>query len=98
MEHKLRVLVRLDVDPSSAVLEVSGCLTADTWQTLEPLKASSLVHGQRITLDLGTAQHVEAAAVSLLQKSDAVAAHNVRIICPGTLPACPRPGGKESKP
>ncbi|WP_146364081.1 hypothetical protein [Arthrobacter yangruifuii] len=91
MDHKLRVLVRLDVDPSSAVLEVTGCLTADSWGTLAPLirKTTALVGGQRITVDLTSAQHIEGSALSSLRDSAAGRDFELRIQSPEFLPECP---------
>ncbi|MCC9175743.1 hypothetical protein [Arthrobacter sp. zg-Y179] len=91
MDHKLRVLVRLDVDPSSAVLEVTGCLTADSWGSLTPLirKTAALVRGHRITVDLTAAQHIERAALPLLRENVAGRDIDLRIECPDILPECP---------
>ncbi|MCQ1951246.1 hypothetical protein NNX28_15105 [Arthrobacter sp. zg-Y859] len=91
MDHKLRVLVRLDVDPSSAVLEVTGCLTADSWRSLAPVirKTAALVRGHRIAVDLTTAQHIERAALPLLRGNVAGRDIDLRIACPEVLPECP---------
>ena len=94
MEHKLRVLVRLDLDPTSAVLEVTGCLTVDSCHALPPLirRTASLVGGHLVTVDLTPAKHIERDAVSYLEGvagggRDVIT--ELRIQCPEKLPDCP---------
>ena len=70
MDHKLRVLVRLDIDRTSAVIEVSGCLTADSCTALLPLfhRMERLAHGMVITVDLSDAQHIERRGLEVLER------------------------------
>lgn len=91
MEHKLRVIVRLDIDPSAAVLEVSGCLTADSSHSLPHLiqKTASMLKGQQITVDLSSARHIEREAVSHLRETSHGYECDIRIQCPESLPKCP---------
>ena len=95
MEHKLRILIRLDIDRSSAVLAVNGCLTVDSYKALLPVirRASALVDGLRVIVDLRNAVHVEAAAVEALNDrvSDEYRHHEVGMVTvqyPGVFPAC----------
>ena len=94
VEHKLGVLVRLDLDPTSAVLEVTGCLTADSCHALPPLirRTAALLGAPAITVDLMPAKHIERDAVSYLER--VAGAHRetvseLRIRCPKKLPDCP---------
>lgn len=94
VEHKLRVLVRLDLDPTAAVLEVTGCLTTDSCHALPPLirRTAALLGAPTITVDLMPARHIEHDAVSYLEGlagTHRETIPDVRIQCPETLPECP---------
>lgn len=93
MEHKLHVLVQLDADPAEAVLQVSGCLTAESCQALPPIvqKAAALLHGNRITVDLTRARHIEREAVALLRSGTGFGKSELVVKCPDLLPQCPAP-------
>jgi hypothetical protein len=69
MDHKLRVHVCLDRMPTSAVLQIAGCLTESSCQALLPIvrRAGLLRDGLLVTVDLLHARHVDAAAVEFLQ-------------------------------
>lgn len=71
MHHKLRVLVRLDIDRNSAVLAVNGCLTVESYRALLPVirRASALIDGLAVVVDLTSALHVDAAAAQALNDS-----------------------------
>ena len=100
MDHKLRVLVRLDIDRVSAVLEVGGCLTVESCTALLPLvqRMDRLAHGMVVTVDLSDAQHIERGGLEMLERfsaGEAVAAAQpgftgkLAIAVPAALPECP---------
>ncbi|MCC3267216.1 hypothetical protein [Arthrobacter gengyunqii] len=102
MDHKLRVLVRLDADPADAVLHVSGCLTADSCRALPPLvrEAAALVDGNRITVDLTKARHIEREAVAFLRSGTDFGKSGLMVKCPDPLPQCParKPSHRRNQP
>ena len=61
MNHKLRVLVRVDVDPGRVTLEVAGCLTQANYPVLLHImrRARRLSPKQDITVDLHSASHLD---------------------------------------
>ena len=61
MNHKLRVLVRVDVDPGRVTLEVAGCLTQANYPVLLHImrRARRLSPEQDITADLHGASHLD---------------------------------------
>lgn len=93
MEHKLHVLVRLDADLAAAVLQVSGCLTAESCQALPNIiqKAAALLHRDRITVDLTRARHIEREAVAFLRSGTGFGKSELFVKCPDLLPQCPAP-------
>ncbi|MFB0834675.1 hypothetical protein ACX8Z9_05625 [Arthrobacter halodurans] len=70
MNHRLNVLVRLDLDPRSAVVVVSGCLTEANVPALVPLirRTRAIIPGLRVTVDLAGAKHIDHPAVETLQQ------------------------------
>jgi hypothetical protein len=103
MEHKLRILIRLDIDRSSAVLAVNGCLTVESYKALLPVirRASALVGGLRVIVDLRNALHVEAAAADALNDSvsNEYRHHDVGMVTvqyPGVFPSCALLAGNPS--
>jgi len=103
VDHKLRVHVRLDQMPMSAVLEITGCLTETSCQALLPIirRAGVLRDGLLITVDLCHARHVDAAALEFLQaasrgqerRSPYPGLHDfhgtIAVDAPPVLPGCP---------
>lgn len=77
MDHKLRVLVRLDLDRSAAVLEVSGCLTAETCDALVSvirrtgtlIEGVGVVGGMVTVVDLRDADHIDSQALKELHRA-----------------------------
>jgi hypothetical protein len=69
MDHKLSVLVQIDLDGRYLRLLVTGCVTEANQHILYPLvrRARTLIPPVTVTVDLTTAQHVETAAVDLLR-------------------------------
>ena len=69
MDHKLCVLVRIDIDSAAAVLVVRGCLTQATLPALLVLirRAQTLSFGLSVTVDLAGTLHVDAHAVEQLK-------------------------------
>lgn len=61
MNHKLRVLVRVDIDPGHVILEVSGCLTQANYPALLHImrRASRLAAGSDVCIDLHSASHLD---------------------------------------
>ena len=61
MNHKLRVLVRVDVDPGLVTLEVTGCLTQPDFSSLLHLmrRAGRLGPGTDVLIDLHGAFHLD---------------------------------------
>lgn len=70
MNHKLRVLVRVDLDPGDVTLEVSGCLTPANFPVLLHLllRARKLATCPGITLDFRGASHLDESALSYLRQ------------------------------
>lgn len=69
MDHKLSVLIQVDVDGAYVRLVVTGCLTEDNQHALYPLvrRARTLISPVAVTVDLTTAEHVEEGALDLLR-------------------------------
>ncbi len=61
MNHKLRVLVRVDVDPGRVTLEATGCLTQANYPVLLHImrRGRRLAPDQEITVDLRSASHLD---------------------------------------
>jgi len=61
VNHKLRVLVRVDVDPGHVTLEVTGCLTQANYPALLHImrRASRLASGSDVSIDLHGASHLD---------------------------------------
>lgn len=69
MDHKLSVLVQIDLDGRYVRLVVTGCLTEANQHVLYPLvrRARTLIPPVTVSIDLTGAGHVEAIAVDLLR-------------------------------
>ncbi|HXD29435.1 MAG TPA: hypothetical protein VN621_11835 [Arthrobacter sp.] len=69
MDHKLQVLVKLNIDSTSAVLDVGGCLTRGSCQALFPIirRTASLAHGLEVTVDLSAVDHIDEDGLWLLR-------------------------------
>ena len=69
MNHKLRVLVRVDLDPGRVTLEIAGCLTQANFPVLLHLllRAQRLATGPSITLDFRDSTHLEPSVLSYLR-------------------------------
>lgn len=61
LNHKLRVLVRVDVDPGRVTLEVTGCLTQANYPVLLHImrRGRRLSPEQDIAVDLQSASHLD---------------------------------------
>lgn len=70
MEHKLRVLVRFNIDLNCASVEVRGCLTDHGCDALLPIirRARLLSGGMPVVVNLRKAQHIEETALDYLQE------------------------------
>ncbi|MEX5270410.1 hypothetical protein [Kocuria sabuli] len=71
MDHKLSVLVQVDLDGRYVRLLVTGCLTEDSQHALHPLirRARTLIPPVTVSVDLTAAEHVEAVAVEQLRRA-----------------------------
>lgn len=71
MEHKLNALIRLDLDPASAVVEITGCLTLGGSQALLPVirRLANLVPGahRSVTVSLLAAKHIDPEGLAYLR-------------------------------
>ncbi|MDR6504894.1 hypothetical protein [Arthrobacter oryzae] len=76
MNHKLRVLVRVDIDPGRVILEVSGCLTQANYPVLLHImrRGRRLSPEQDITVDLHNASHLDPEVLMYLRHIAARAA------------------------
>lgn len=76
MNHKLRVLVRVDADPGRVTLEVAGCLTQANYPVLLHImrRARRLSPEQDITVDLHSASHLDPEVLMYLRHIAARAA------------------------
>ncbi|GGG71143.1 hypothetical protein GCM10011374_39760 [Kocuria dechangensis] len=94
MDHKLSVLVQVDLHGTYVRLVVTGCVTETNQHALHPLivRAQTLIPSGMVTVDLTCAEHVEAAAVEQLR---AAVDHDqtlsrcglVEVLSPARLPA-----------
>ncbi|MGK7221915.1 hypothetical protein ACSNO4_03870 [Kocuria flava] len=97
MNHKLSVLVQIDLDGAYVRLVVTGCLTEANQHALHALvgRVRTELPPTTVTVDLTDAVHVEAAAVDLLRWAiaDGSSPHvsPVRMRVPNGLPGH-RPG------
>lgn len=69
MDHKLSVLVQIDLHGAHVRLVVTGCVTEANQHVLHPLvaRARTLNSPVAVAVDLTGAEHVEAGAVDLLR-------------------------------
>ncbi|MUN62500.1 hypothetical protein GMA12_05000 [Kocuria sediminis] len=69
MDHKLSVLVQVDLDGRYVRLLVTGCLTEANQHALHPLirRARTLIPPVTVSVDLTAAEHVEGNAVGQLR-------------------------------
>lgn len=96
VDHKLSVLVQVDVDGRSVSLVITGCVTEANQHALYPVirRARTLVPPVTVSIDLTAADHVEAIAVDLLRwatdhDEPAPGLSPVRILAPVQLPEHP---------
>lgn len=87
VNHKLRVLVRVDVDPGHVTLEVTGCLTHPDFPALLHIiqRAGRLGAGTDVFIDLHGASHLDPEILLLL-----------RSIAAASRADAPSPGADES--
>ncbi|AXJ09614.1 hypothetical protein [Arthrobacter sp. PM3] len=95
MNHKLRVLVRVDVDPGHVTLEISGCVTPSDSAALLHIvrRACRLGAGVEVVIDLHGASHLDPEILLELR----------RLVAAGPVPAVGEtgtgePGTGESAP
>lgn len=71
MDHKLAVVVQVDLDARYVHLVVTGRLTEGNQRALTPLigRARALLPGATVTVDLTSARRVDPAGLDLLQWS-----------------------------
>lgn len=100
MEHGLHVLVRFDIDQTSARIEVSGCVTDAGCGSLFPVidRTCSMTGDLPVTVDLSRAGHIDTPALERLQQfcatqSPQETGHGeseirVSVTAPAVLPDC----------
>jgi hypothetical protein len=92
MNHKLRVLVRVDADPGHVTLEVSGCLTQSGYPALLHImrRASRLAAGSDVSVDLHGASHLDPEILLYLRQVATSRTENFRLLLqePAELPIC----------
>ncbi|WP_434612291.1 hypothetical protein [Arthrobacter sp. A5] len=94
MDHKLRVVVRLNIEPASAVIAVSGCVTDANATALLPIirRTGELIGCPVISVDMSAAWHVDQGALDYLKfLGTGLASDPFNVIVPIPLPACPEP-------
>jgi hypothetical protein len=94
VDHKLSVLVQVDLNGAYLRLVVTGCLTEANQHVLYPLvrRARTLIPPVTVSVDLTAAGHVEAIAVDLLRwavdhDGTPDGAGTVELLVPDALPA-----------
>lgn len=96
MDHRLSVLVQVDLGGAYVRLAVTGCLTEANQHVLHPLvrRARTLIPPVTVSVDLTAADHVEAIAVDLLRWAvdhdgtlDGAGVGAVELVVPEELPA-----------
>lgn len=106
MNHKLRVLVRVDVDPGHVTLEVTGCLTqADFPALLHILRRTGrLEPGSEVRMDLHGASHLDPEILLQLRSIAAASGgqsgteqFRVTLAEPAELPICLLHVGSDSE-
>jgi len=92
VNHKLRVLVRVDVDPGRVTLEVTGCLTQASYPALLHImrRASRLAAGSDVSIDLHGASHLDPEILLHLRQFAASQTEGFRLLLqePAELPLC----------
>ncbi|MFF1385010.1 hypothetical protein ACFVWT_15730 [Arthrobacter sp. NPDC058288] len=96
MNHKLRVLVRVDIDPGRVALEVTGCLTQANYPVLLHImrRGRRLSPEQDITVDLHKTSHLDPEVLMYLrhiagQDAEGSAdAFRLTLAEPAELPIC----------
>ncbi|RNL49826.1 hypothetical protein [Arthrobacter oryzae] len=83
MNHKLRVLVRVDIDPAQVTVEVTGCVTQSDSEALHHIlrRAARVAAEANVILDLRGASHLDPEVLLDLRR---MAAAGIRT---GTNPA-----------
>ena len=101
VNHKLRVLVRVDADPGHVTLEVTGCLTQPDFPSLLHIlrRAGGLGAGTDVIIDLHGASHLDPeillqlrsiadASVAAGAPGPGAAPYHVTLAEPSDLPIC----------
>ncbi|MET3809974.1 hypothetical protein [Arthrobacter sp. UYEF3] len=92
MNHKLRVLVRVEADPGRVTLEVTGCLTQATYPALLRImrRASRLAAASDVSVDLHGASHLDPEILLDLRQLAASQQGGFRLLLhePAELPIC----------
>lgn len=97
MNHKLRVLVRVDADPALVTVEVSGCLTEADFPALTHIirRAGRIGAGTAVSIDLHGASHLDPEVLlrlrtlsSASQGPDTGEPFRIVLLEPADLPIC----------
>ena len=103
MDHKLNALIRMDLEPAAAVIEITGCLTLGGSRALLPvirrlgdLREAGL---HCVIVSLLSAVHVDAEGLAYLQGLNSMSPDSLtgsplklRVQAPDRLPECPSRG------
>ena len=105
VDHKLSVLVQMNLDDRSVRLIITGCVTEANQHVLYPLihRARALAPPVTVSVDLTGGKHVEATAVDLLRwavdhDEPAPGLGPVQILAPTQLPGSPVRTGPDHQP
>jgi hypothetical protein len=92
VNHKLRVLVRVDVDPGRVTLEVTGCLTQPGFPALLHIlkRAGRLGAGTEVSINLHGASHLDPEVLLELRALAGSGTEQLRVTLdePAELPIC----------
>jgi hypothetical protein len=95
MNHKLRVLVRVDIDPAHVTLEVGGCLTQSDFPALTHIIRRAGRIGAEVSIDLHGASHLDPEVLLQLRTladasagPDSAEPFRVALLEPADLPIC----------
>lgn len=105
MDHKLSVLIQIDLNGAYVRLVVTGCLTEANQHVLHPLirRARTLTPSVHVEVDLTSLRHLEPTAVTLLRSAvdhdgSSAGFGRVRVSAPDGLRAHPSPRKPSSRP
>lgn len=71
MDHKISVIVHVDLDGRNVRIAVAGCLTEHSQRALHPLirRACTLTSNVQVIVDLSEVHHIEPLGLELLRQA-----------------------------